>query len=315
MKGLLFVKRLHLLVLVFASEKPNSKSDEEWEFEHEQVCGYIRQWVEDNVVNHIADETHARTLWYKLETLYASKTRNNKLILLKQAGLWLFNTLSDCWENFRVSLTNFAPNGIVTMEYVKSGVLNEEVRRKTQGSSSSHSEVLVTKNMGRSKSKGQGQNGRGKSRSNSRSKYKNLESHYSGYFGTIKMSNDGLAKVIGIGDVCLEMDNGSSLLLRGVNHIPDIRLNLISTGILDDKGYCNTFSDGQWKLTRGVMVVARGKKLYERSKLDMKTRQSIFIGYVLDEFGYRLYDPVEKKLVRSCDVMFMEDQTIQDVEK
>jgi hypothetical protein len=53
----------------------------------------------------------------------------------------------------------------------------------------------------------------------------------------------------------------------------------------------------------------------ERPKLDVKTRQCIFLGYGLDEFGYRLYDPVEKKLVRSRDVVFMEDQTIHDIEK
>ncbi|KAB5563968.1 hypothetical protein DKX38_004022 [Salix brachista] len=53
----------------------------------------------------------------------------------------------------------------------------------------------------------------------------------------------------------------------------------------------------------------------ERSKLDVKTRQCIFLGYGLDEFGYRLFDPVEKKLVRSRDVVFMEDQTIHDIEK
>jgi hypothetical protein len=47
----------------------------------------------------------------------------------------------------------------------------------------------------------------------------------------------------------------------------------------------------------------------------VKTRQCIFLGYGLDEFGYRLYDPVEKKLVRSRDVVFMEDQTIHDIEK
>jgi hypothetical protein len=45
----------------------------------------------------------------------------------------------------------------------------------------------------------------------------------------------------------------------------------------------------------------------ERSKLDVKTRQCIFLGYGLDEFGYRLYDPVEKKLVRRRDVVFIED--------
>jgi len=31
------------------------------------VCGFIRQYVEDNVSNRIANETHARTLWEKIE--------------------------------------------------------------------------------------------------------------------------------------------------------------------------------------------------------------------------------------------------------
>ena len=53
----------------------------------------------------------------------------------------------------------------------------------------------------------------------------------------------------------------------------------------------------------------------ERSKLDAKTRQCIFIGYGLDEFGCRLYDPIEKKLVRSRDIIFMENQTIEHIDK
>ena len=35
----------------------------------------------------------------------------------------------------------------------------------------------------------------------------------------------------------------------------------------------------------------------------------------LDEFGYRLYDPIEKKRVRSRDIIFMENQTIEDIDK
>ncbi|KAH0685640.1 hypothetical protein KY284_016193 [Solanum tuberosum] len=53
----------------------------------------------------------------------------------------------------------------------------------------------------------------------------------------------------------------------------------------------------------------------ERSKLDIKTRQCIFVGYGQDEFGYHFYDPLEKKLVRSRDVVFFEDHTIEDLEK
>ncbi|KAH0695864.1 hypothetical protein KY289_013346 [Solanum tuberosum] len=53
----------------------------------------------------------------------------------------------------------------------------------------------------------------------------------------------------------------------------------------------------------------------ERSKLDVKTKQCIFIGYGQDEFGYRFYDPIDKKLIRSRDVVFFEDQTIEDIGK
>ncbi|RDY09567.1 hypothetical protein CR513_06043, partial [Mucuna pruriens] len=52
----------------------------------------------------------------------------------------------------------------------------------------------------------------------------------------------------------------------------------------------------------------------ERSKFDMKIR-CIFIGYGHDEHGYKLYNPVEKKLVKSHDVQFMKDQTIKDIDK
>lgn len=42
----------------------------------------------------------------------------------------------------------------------------------------------------------------------------------------------------------------------------------------------------------------------ETSKLDMKSKQCIFLGYGHEDFGYIFYDPVEKKLVRSRDVVF-----------
>ncbi|KAH0652567.1 hypothetical protein KY289_030245 [Solanum tuberosum] len=62
-------------------------------------------------------------------------------------GLWLLNTLPDSFETLRVSLTNFAPSGVVTMKYAKSGVLNEVMRRRSQGlsSSTSHSDVWLLK--------------------------------------------------------------------------------------------------------------------------------------------------------------------------
>lgn len=82
MEDLLYVKGFH--VPVFSTEKPERKSDEEWNLLHRQVCEYIRQWVDDNELNHVSKVSNARTLWTALEELYAKKTGNNKLFLIKQ---------------------------------------------------------------------------------------------------------------------------------------------------------------------------------------------------------------------------------------
>ncbi|KAK0589658.1 hypothetical protein LWI29_016911 [Acer saccharum] len=113
-------------------------------------------------------------------------------------------------------------------------------------------------------------------------------SYTHGDFGNVKMGNDGLAKVVGIGDVCLEMTNGTRLVLKNVKHIPDIRVNIISTGKLDDEGYCNTFNNGQWKLTRGAMILARGKKCSTLYLLQAKLSKSS-INAVEDENKVELW--------------------------
>ncbi|KAL4379459.1 hypothetical protein GQ457_02G029250 [Hibiscus cannabinus] len=132
---------------------------------------------------------------------------------------------------------SIANHGIITLDLAKSGVLNEEVRRRSYGSIS-QSEVLVTENRGRNKEKDG--NGRDKSRSKSRSRYKNLECHHCacdetswvidtgalihvtsrrdfftsynpGNFGVLKMGNDGLVSITGMRDVSLVSNNGTRL--------------------------------------------------------------------------------------------------------
>ncbi|PKI51231.1 hypothetical protein CRG98_028379 [Punica granatum] len=71
------------------------------------------------------------------------------------------------------------------------------------------------------------------------------------------MGNGQSCKIVGIGDVCLKTELGCKLLLKKVRHVPEIRLNLILTGQLDDEGYSNEFSNGRWKLSKGSLIVAR----------------------------------------------------------
>ena len=72
---------------------------------------------------------------------------------------------------------------------------------------------------------------------------------------------DGVAlDVMGMEDVWILLPNGSVWLLEKVQHIPDLRRNLISVGQLDDEGYVILFVGGIWKVTKGVRVLACGKK-------------------------------------------------------
>ena len=54
--------------------------------------------------------------------------------------------------------------------------------------------------------------------------------------------------------------DGRKLVLKEVRHVPEMHLNLISTGKLAEVGMINQFGVGKWKLSRGSIVVTRGKK-------------------------------------------------------
>ena len=53
----------------------------------------------------------------------------------------------------------------------------------------------------------------------------------------------------------------------------------------------------------------------ERSKLNVKVKPCIFLGYGHEEFGYMLWDQMIKKIVKSRDVVFLEDQLVDDGDK
>ena len=52
-------------------------------------------------------------------------------------------------------------------------------------------------------------------------------------FGTVKMGNYNYSKIVGIGDVCIETNVGSTMMLKDVRHVPDLRMNVFSTLAMD----------------------------------------------------------------------------------
>ncbi|KAA8515033.1 hypothetical protein F0562_018180 [Nyssa sinensis] len=102
-------------------------------------------------------------------------------------------------------------------------------------------------------------------------------SYKAGDFGTVKMGNTSHSKIVGIGDVCIRTSVGCMMTLRDVRHVPNLRLNLISGITLDREGYMNYFGNGVWKLTKGSLVVARGKACCTLYKTNLKVIDIVLI--------------------------------------
>ncbi|URD85076.1 Retrotransposon protein [Musa troglodytarum] len=132
------------------------------------------------------------------------------------------------------------------------------------------------------------------------------------------MGNHGIADIIGMGDIHIKTNLGCKLVLKDVRHVVDLRLNLISVGRLDDEDYDSRFHKGSHDIQHEMTVpgttqhnaiaermnhtIMEKIRYNERSKLDGKTKEYIFLGYSYDQFGYRLWDPEKQKVFRSRDV-------------
>ena len=88
-----------------------------------------------------------------------------------------------------------------------------------------------------------------------------IHNYVAGDFGKVYLANGIALDVVGMGDVWILLPNGFVWLLEKVRHIPDLRKNLIFVGQLDDEGHAILFVGGTWKVTKGVRVLACGKKI------------------------------------------------------
>ncbi|KAG8480291.1 hypothetical protein CXB51_024793 [Gossypium anomalum] len=79
--------------------------------------------------------------------------------------------------------------------------------------------------------------------------------------GVVRMGNDSSSKVIGIGTVKIKMHDGMIKTLSDVRYVPDLRKNLISLSILDLKGCKINIESSGIKVSRGALVLLKGKRI------------------------------------------------------
>jgi len=49
----------------------------------------------------------------------------------------------------------------------------------------------------------------------------------------VKMGNSSYSKIVGIGNVCIETIVGSTVMLKNVQHVPNLRMNVFFTLAMD----------------------------------------------------------------------------------
>ncbi|KAH9724313.1 hypothetical protein KPL70_007440 [Citrus sinensis] len=137
----------------------------------------------------------------------------------------------------------------------------------------SHGEGLTVRGRPEKREGGQGKKKRSKSRPKNmkgnwvldsgcsfhmcpnRNFFKNYET-YDG--GIVVIGNDASCRVIGRGTIKLKMLNGTIRELTNVRHIPDLKRNLISLGMLDKMRCVIKLESGTLKVLKGSMVLMKG---------------------------------------------------------
>lgn len=76
--------------------------------------------------------------------------------------------------------------------------------------------------------------------------------------GRVILGNNHHCAVVGIGSVVIKTEDGVVRILEEVTHVPDLKRNLMSLGMLDSTGHCFKAESGVLKIIKGSLVVMKG---------------------------------------------------------
>ena len=88
------------------------------------------------------------------------------------------------------------------------------------------------------------------------------------------MGNDISCRIVGIGSIKVKMYDGTMTTLTEVRHVPKLRNNLISMGVLDYVGYKFVVQGGVMKVYKGILFVMKEKRIKDLCKIDGSTEEN-----------------------------------------
>lgn len=89
---------------------------------------------------------------------------------------------------------------------------------------------------------------------------KNWFLSYKSYEGeNVLLGNNKACKIVGIGSIKLKLADGTEKVLTDVRHIPELKWNLVSVGMLDSHGFCCKVEGGVLKVLKGSLVIIKGR--------------------------------------------------------
>ena len=78
--------------------------------------------------------------------------------------------------------------------------------------------------------------------------------------GLVRMANGSANRVVGKGTVRFQVLSGKTVRVAGVRHVPGVRKNLISLGMLDERGCSFSANSGVLRISFGERDILLGKK-------------------------------------------------------
>ncbi|VFQ60150.1 unnamed protein product [Cuscuta campestris] len=266
---------------VVLGDKPEKMSDADWAGLDRKAMSVIRLSLTKNVAFNILKEKTAKGIMDALSNMYEKPSAANKVFLIRELvntrmkedtsvtehinklnsilarllsvgikfddevqALLLLSSLPDSWSGTVTAVTgSVGPDGF-TFDQIRDLVLGEDVRRKSLGESSGE---LLHVGRGRRYSKGSASD---EEVALTCCEESNVDSWVMDSGASFHATHNGEAlQNLVVGDFG-----------KDVKVVPALKKSLISVRQLDEQGYEVKFRDGQWKVVKGNLIMARGKK-------------------------------------------------------